>query len=198
MRNLALGALLGAALLAAARFAFAPWPEPPHYHANWALFVEGKRLDLSSDRYMEDVAACSAAGQILPSQRVHMHDNNPDVVHVHHHGVTWGHFLQNLEFGLGDDYLITDGGRRLFEEGDRTLKFVVNGFFVDDLDDRLIDSGDRVLISFGPESPEAVLETQFSRVARDAEEYNRRQDPAGCAGAAETGFGERLRRAIWR
>lgn len=197
MKKFVLGVVVGILLLVGARFAFTPWYQPPHYHANWAVFIDGDRLDLSADRYMEDVDACVAAGRVQPSQRVHMHENDDDVVHVHHEGVTWGHFLRNLDFVLGDDHLITDDGRRFFSEDDRTLKFVVDGFLVDEIDDRLIEPGDRVLISYGPERPQEALETQFPRVADDAEEYDRRQDPAGCAGAGETTIRERLMRALW-
>lgn len=197
MKRFVLGLLAGIALLGLARFVFTPWYEPPHHHANWAVFVDGHRLDLSADRYMEGVGSCVTPGRVDPTQRAHMHENVDEVVHVHDEGVTWGHFLRNLGFGLGDDYLITDDGRRLFEEEDRTLEFVVNGFLTDRIDNRLIESGDRVLISYGPESPEEVLESQFPRVADNAEEYNDRMDPASCAGTAERTIWDRLLLAFW-
>src|SRR5690606_21078754 len=111
-----------------ARFA-AQEPQHPHvhYHANWAVVVDGERLDLSGDRYMEDVFQCSADPSAQrPEDRVHMHENNQDIVHVHAAGVTWGHFLANLGFGVGDDYLETDGGRYATGEGG-SLKFILNG-----------------------------------------------------------------------
>lgn len=198
MKRFALGLLAGVLLLGLARFLFAPWYEPPHYHANWAVFIDGERLDLSADRYMEGLGSCVAPGRVEPTQRVHMHENVDEVVHVHDEGVTWGHFLRNLGFGLGDDYLVTDDGRRLFEEEGRTLNFVVNGFLTDRIDNRVIDSGDRVLISYGPEGPDEVLETQFPEVADNAEEYNDRMDPTSCAGtAAERTIWDRLRLAFW-
>lgn len=180
-----------------ARFAFVSWPEPLHYHANWAVVVNGVELDFSDDRYMQPVSACAAADVVLPEARAHLHDNNDQVVHVHHSGVAWGHFLANLGIAAGEDYLLLDAGRRFFADDDRTLKFVVNGFVVSDIRTRLIDSGDRLLISFGPEAAGQVAREQFSRVAANAEEFNDREDPAGCAGDAEAGLGERLRRALW-
>lgn len=111
--------------------------------------------------------------------------------------MTWGHFLANLGIGLGDDYLILNDGRRLFEEEGRTLKFVVNGFAVPGMRNRIISSGDRVLISYGPEDAEEVTRTPFPRVASNAEEFNERQDPAGCAGAQELSTWERTRGAFW-
>lgn len=192
-----LGILAGVLTFGLVRFLVTPWADPPHYHANWALFVNGEPLDLSADRYMEDVAACVAAGVVRPEERVHMHNNEDGVVHVHHSGVTWGHFLANLGFAAGEEYLILDEGGRLFSGPERTLKFVVNGFVVPDIQNRLIRSGDRLLISFGPESAEHVVAEQFPRVAANADAYNQREDPAGCAGAVDAGLRERLRRAFW-
>lgn len=193
-----LGFVLGVLALAAARFIFTPWPEPVHHHANWAVFVDDRRLDLSDDRYMEDVAACAAGDRITPQQRVHMHDGVADVVHVHHEGVTWGHFLANLGWALGDDWIELDDGRR-FARGDSThLVFIVDGFVVPSIRDRLIESGDRLLISHGTASEETALGERFPQVADNALEYNERYDPPTCAGAhGELTFGERLRRAFW-
>lgn len=197
MKPFLVGLLAGILALGIARFAFAPWEELPHYHANWAVFVDGERLDLSADRYMEPVATCMAGDQILPANRVHMHDNDDAVVHVHHTGVTWGHFVMNLGWSLGDDYLILDDGRQLVESSGGSLKFVVNGFVVPSVRDRLIRSGDRLLISYGSETDQEALRTQFPDVATGAEELNDTPDPAGCAGADELSWGARLRRAFW-
>lgn len=198
--HFALGTIAGVLLLGAARFAFVPLPEAVHHHANFAVFVDGERLELSDDRFMEDVSACAAdPTQVRPEDRVHLHDNNPDVVHVHHGGATWGHLFLNLGMGLGRHYLVLPDGRVLLdgEEG-RTLKFFANGLQVPDLHNRPIRSEDRVLVSIGPETPEEVLEAQFGQVASDAGEYNEVSDPAGCAGAQrEVGLVDRLRHAFW-
>ena len=192
-----LGILVGAVGLGAARFVAMPWQEEVHYHANWALFANGERIDLSGDRYMEDVGACVAGGDVLPTQRVHMHNNEQDVVHVHHGGVTWGHFLTNLGFVLGRDFLILDDGRRLEGEDGRSLKFIVNGFAVPDVRNRIIESGDRLLISYGPETLEEAADRQYGRLADNAERYNELQDPASCSGSTQPTLQERLLRAFW-
>lgn len=175
-------------------------PHPvTHYHANWAVFVDGKRLDLSDDRYMEDVARCkSDPTRVDPEDRVHMHNRDPDVVHVHDGGATWGHLLANLGFGIDDDYLATDRGERHVSGGGRTLKFVLNGRPAASVHNQVIASEDRLLISFGAESAEEAARAQFPQVASDAGEFNRKPDPAGCSGNTEHAtFGDRLRRAFW-
>ena len=199
--TLGVGIVVGVLALASFRFAAVEPPEAVHHHANWAVFVDGERLDLSGDRYMEDVASCSAdPNAVRPRDRVHMHDNNHDVVHVHHAGATWGHLMTNLGFGLGDDYLITDDGRRLFDgEDGRSMVFVVTGLVVAELANREIRSEDRVVISIGPEEPGTVVSEQLPLVASNAAEYNEKSDPAGCAGAhGALSLADRIRLAfVW-
>lgn len=192
------GALLGVAALGAARFAAQPPPAVVHHHANWALVLDGVRVDLSSARYMEDVTACRADAALQTAEeRVHMHGNDDDAVHVHAPGVTWGHFLANLGFALNATHLVTDAGRVVADSAGHTLKFVVNGAPVRALHDRLIRSGDRALISYGPESPDDVVRSQFAQVATTAERLNSEPDPATCSGATPPTLGDRLRRAFW-
>lgn len=174
-----LGILVGILALVAFRFAFAA-PEPPtHFHANWAVWVDGQRLDLTGDRFMEDVSACQIVGKVLPTQRVHLHNHDMAVVHVHQPGVTWGHLLANLGMGIGQRYLALADGTLRVDSAGRTLKVVPNGRPESVIDNQLIRSGDRLLISYGPESAAEVLRTQFPRVAANAEEFNRKPDPAG-------------------
>lgn len=194
---LILGIVIGVLLISAVRLVAMPDPEPhPHYHANWSIFIEGEKLDLSDDLYMEDVFACSAdPNNQRPEDRIHMHENNGDVVHVHDSGATWGHLMANIGFTIGDDYLITDSGR-YEEDGERTLKFIANGMPVSSIRNRLVRSEDRLLISYGPRSEEEVIAEQFSQIPESAGEYNTMPDPASCAGHEEVTFGQRLRRAV--
>lgn len=193
---LLVGAVLGMVLLSAARFAGLPHEHGVHHHANWAIFLDGRRLDLTANRYMEDVFQCTMdPTHQRPEDRVHMHESNHDVVHVHAAGVTWGHLLANLGFGVGDDYLeIEDALYRT--DGERSLKFVLDGSPVRSIRNVAIGDRDRLLISFGPESVDEVVASQFPQVADDAARYNELPDPASCSGPAEPGFGDRLRRAV--
>jgi hypothetical protein len=191
------GVVAGVLIIGLARFAFAPWQHPVHYHANWLVMVDGERLDLSDPRYMEDVIACAAGEQVFPRERVHMHDGVDHVVHVHHEGVSWGHFLQNLGFAAGPDFLILDDGRVLRSDGERTLRYVVNGMEDDDIVGRMIRRGDRLLISYGAEGVADVIGAQFPLVPEDARQYDELNDPSTCAGETHLPLGARLRRAFW-
>lgn len=197
------GAGLGILTFGLVRFAVLPEIEAvefPHYHANFAVFTGGERLDLSGEDYMEDLASCRVDPTLmLPLDRTHMHERNQDVVHVHARGVTWGHFFANIGFTLRDDLLRTDGGVN-FEVGDnQTLKFILNGNAVPSVYNQLIQSEDRLLISYGSETEAEALETQFDAVQANAHVFNEfHRDGAGCSvGPPEETRGERWRRAFW-
>lgn len=192
----ALGILLGLGGLIAFRLAFAHPEEPTHYHANFALFVDGERVDLSGDEYMEDVATCALGETVLPRSRAHLHNNDPDVAHVHHQGVTWGHLLANLGIGVGQTYIADKSGAVLTEGDGRTLKFVLNGRPQFAVHNELIRPGDRVLVSYGREREAEVLRDQFPHVADNAGEFDTRDDPAGCAGAHRMSIWDRIRYAF--
>ena len=195
----ALGALTGALALGAVRFVGAPPVPVTHYHANWTIVVDGRPLDLSAARYMEDVARCKVdPSHMDPQDRVHMHGGVGDAVHVHAGGATWGHLLANIGFGLGRDYLVTDAGVRYASAPPRTLKFVLNGRPVDEIHNRLIASTDRLLVSYGAESADSVVRGQFPAVASTAARLNTLPDPASCSGPPEPTLGDRLRHAFWR
>lgn len=189
----------GALALGALRFAAAPLHHTTHYHANWAVFVDGERVDLSGDRYMEEIGACTASDEgILPEERVHMHENNADVVHVHHDGATWGALMANLGMALGDDFLHLGNGDR-YEAGDGlSLVFVVNGIAVPSVHNRVIGSGDRLLISATRSAPAEVLASEYPQVADDAPAYNATMDPSSCRGGhGELPLMTRLLLAFW-
>jgi len=204
VRRMVVGAVLGVVAIGAVRLATLPeLPDTvgPHYHANFAVFVDGERVDLSAVHYMQDIAACKVNPDlILAVERAHMHEGLHDVVHVHHEGVTWGHFFGNIGFALRDDFLITDRGERHFAQGDRTLKFVVDGLDVPSVFNNVIKSQQRLLISFGTESVEEILESQFTEIASTASVFNQyHQDAGGCSTSEpvpET-TSQKMRRAFW-
>ena len=198
-KGLWVGMALGVVALGVARFLWVPPPEATHFHANWAIYVDGERLDLSNQRYMEEVSSCyNVDGEVTPQSRVHMHAGNHDVVHVHHTGATWGHLAGNLGIGLGEGYLILNDGTRIFDGEDGRFTYILNGRALTSAHNQLIASEDRLLISYGSESLDELGEGRFGQVAATAGEYNMREDPATCSGSSEPlGLWERVKSAFW-
>lgn len=184
----AIGFLIGALLILGIRFATYR-PDKPHYHANFAVYINGQREEFKSPFYYEEVAACDAAGQITPKQRTHMHEMKPDVVHVHDYAVTWGHFFQNIGWNVGEGMLQTND--KVYTSDDQSeVTFILNGEKVRDIAPEKIGDKDRLLINVGNQD-QAALQKEFASVPTTAEQYDHGQDPASCSGSGAPTLKER-------
>lgn len=195
MLTFVIGFVAGAALLITMRF-ITYSPKIVHYHANFALFVNGEREDFDNFTFYEEVASCGSDDGNNPKTRVHMHENVNDVIHVHDAGSTWGHLFSNLGFFLGNNILQTDGGIYVDgSEGGKRLKFILNGQESRSIANQTIQSEDVLLINYGDESLEA-LQQRYEAIQRNAGEYNHKSDPASCKGSEKLSFVERLKKAV--
>lgn len=185
--------LLGALTLVVIRFLTLEDKEV-HYHANFAVFVEGERFAFDNFTYYEEVAACGGNGIDSPKIRVHMHDNVGHVAHVHDNGVSWGHFFANLGFVNGDTVFKT-ANETYVEDENTEISFILNGEEVGTTANRTIGDEDVLLVSIGEASAEE-LQNQYDQIERDADFYNQNDDPSACSGGTPFSVGERLKRAI--
>lgn len=188
------GFALGTLWLAAVRFVRVR-DTAVHYHANFALYVNGQRDPFDSFTFYEEVQACSGQQHNNPKGRVHMHGKVNSVVHVHDHAATWGHFFANLGYGLTDTSLKTDAGTFVDGHNGKRLRFLLNGRPVESVANRTIGSEDVLLVSFGDED-ETALRRQYDTITRDAGRYNQQTDPASCSGGQPLTLSERLKRAF--
>jgi hypothetical protein len=182
----AAGFVLAAIILLGIRFATYSIPHT-HYHANFALYINGKREEFKAAHYYEEIAACTLHGDIQPAQRAHMHDEINDVIHVHDDGVTWGQFFNNIGWTLGPDF-IQDDKHAIYKSDDTNkLNLVLNGDNLTDLttmNNEVIKDEDRLLISFGA-IDDKTLDKEFKSVPATAHHYDITPDPASCAGQKE-------------
>jgi hypothetical protein len=187
------GLIVGAAIILGIRFATYKMPPLVHYHANFAVYVNGIREPFKGLGYYEETAAetCTLKPVDTAKERAHMHDKVSDVVHIEDHLVTWGNFLQNLGWGLGNDYLKTKDTVLINGEAGK-LSFILNGQPVDSLSDHIIQDKDKVLISYGS-ADSAALQEQYKTIASTAATYDASKDPASCgAGHSDVTVLERL------
>lgn len=195
---LILGFALGIIGIALVRFVMLEPPPVTHFHANFSVFVSGKRWDFSKEKYMEDVEKCKPEFALqTPQERVHLHNLEGDVVHIHSKGVTWGHFFSNLGFSFASSHLMTDEGRLLLSNNKNSLKFVLNGEKIDSPFNRLISNEDRLLISYGPENMKTIEKIQWPLVPESAKNHNEEKDPGSCSGNVLP-WNERLKKSfLW-
>jgi hypothetical protein len=185
------GIVLGMLVLLVIRFATYN-PPMVHYHANFAVFINGQREQFKGPQYYQEVNVCSLHGS-TPLARVHMHDEINNVIHVHAEAVTWGEFFQNLGWGIGANYLATPDTAYL-ATGDDQLNLVLNGKNVTgitNIGQTVIRDKDQLLVSFGNQ-PDSQLTTQFKSVGNTAAKYDAEKDSSACSGSEAPTTKDRL------
>jgi len=157
----------------------------PHYHSNFKMFINWELVDFTDDKYSEDVWKCKLDGEMSPKDRVHLHENNPDVIHIHHEWVAWGHFFLNNNFIFWEDYLITDSWEIFNEDEENKLIFILNWKIISNPYNRMIKSEDRLLINYWNETEDFLINERFKQVLNNSGEYNNKYDPWTCSGTNE-------------
>ena len=188
----AIGLITGLLLFVGLRAAFVE-DHHTHYHANFALFINGQRDKFDNFGFYEEVQSCSSDDTNNPKLRAHMHDNKNNLVHVHDDNVTWGHFFANLGYGLLDDAVETNKGIFIDGKDGKKLTFILNGQEVDTIANRVIQSEDTLLIDYGEQ---AQAKDHFGQIEHSSHEANVKPDPASCSGSKSLSFSDRLKRAI--
>ncbi len=163
-----------------------------HYHANFAVFINGNREKFDNFTFYEEVASCDSSELNNPKHRAHLHDNVNGVVHVHEAAVTWGAMFANLGFTLGNKALVTDKVVFVDEVDGKKLQFVLNGKPVDTVENRVIQSEDALLITYGNDV-QATVSQQYGQIAHTAAGYNAQKDPNACTGGKPLTVSERFK-----
>lgn len=189
-----IGVLVSFAATTAIRFALIK-DTSVHYHANFALYINGQQDPFKSFTFYEEVAACDSNQLDNPKVRTHMHDNESHLVHVHANAVTWGAFFDNLGYSLGDTLIKTDNGVYITGDDGNKLTFLLNGEPVTQLVNTVIKSEDVLLINYGKDS-DATLKQRYDAIPRDAAKANTVKDPAACSGGDELTFWNKFEQAV--
>ncbi|PFG73598.1 hypothetical protein [Tepidiforma thermophila] len=143
-----------------------------HEHADFALVIRGQRFDFGQPQFLSDTE-----GREL-SEHVHIHAPRFTVVHVHSTLATWDEFFRSLGFRLTDPSfpgvtsertcLVLPSGEQLCNTATERWSFIANGVPVDGLATVTIGDLDRVLFSYGPETPEEALAKYWGLVTDQA------------------------------
>ncbi len=176
--------VFGAVIILGIRF-FTYKTDTVHYHANFALYVNGQQEQFSGMQYYTEAEMCTLDTTMIPTERAHMHDNVNNVVHVEDHTVTWGQFFVNLGWYIGPDFIESPDGTMYKESGDSKLNVIVNGQNYTDLGgvaNRVIKDQDKLLLSFGSINDNTLLQA-YSSIPNTAQHYDVTKDPESCSGS---------------
>lgn len=188
------GLLIGVLIILAIRF-FTYAPTQVHYHANFAVYINGKQEEFKAATYYQPETACTSTNDIVrPEQRAHMHDNINSVVHVHDHATSWGQFFENLGWYVGPDFIRTANGTMYTENGNNLLHVIIDNQDYTDLTpitNMVIQDKSRVLISYGDIS-DSQLKQEFEKIPSTAAKNDSDKDPSSCSGNEPTTTSIRL------
>ena len=115
-----------------------------HSHAGILVKIFGDTFDFSAPAYQ------------IKSSWIHFEGNDGTTVHKHATGVTLGYLFETLGLGLDDQCYEFQDGRSFCTNEDYTLRFYINGEQVNDIRDYEIQEDDKILISYGAETPEEI------------------------------------------
>ena len=186
--------VLGAAAIVGIRFITYKPADKVHYHANFALYINGQQELFKGPAYYAETKLCQASAVITPIERAHMHDNVNSVVHVHDHAVTWGQFFANINWTLGSDLIESPDGTVYDSNGNSVLHVVLNSKDVTGLSNianTVIKDQDRLLLSYGVMSV-SDLQQQYKAVPATAHKYDVGTDPLSCSGPDTITLHDRL------
>ena len=115
-----------------------------HQHAIFKVFIEGKQINFSQDRYM------------VRSPYVHIEDGDGMTIHKHATGITIGYFFKTINFDFDKKCFKMDSGENLCNDNENTLKFYINGVKSEEYGNHEIKDEEKYLITYGNESGEEI------------------------------------------
>ena len=115
-----------------------------HVHASLLVRIFGDTFDFSSPSYQ------------IKSSWIHFEDSDGTTIHRHSSGVTLGYLFDSMGFTVNDECFAFPDGRAFCTNEDYSLKYYINHKSVDSIYDYVLADDDRILISFGPETPEEI------------------------------------------
>lgn len=115
-----------------------------HSHAGILVKIFGDTFDFSAPAYQ------------IKSSWIHFEGNDGTTIHKHATGVNLGYLFETLGLGLDDQCYEFQDGRSFCTNEDYSLRFYINGEQVSDIRDYEIQEDDKILISYGAETPEEI------------------------------------------
>lgn len=115
-----------------------------HTHASMLVRIFGDKFDFSLPAYQ------------IKSSWIHFEAQDGTTIHRHSTGVTLGYLFETLSITLDDQCYVFPDGREFCSNDDYELKFFVNREPVEDIREFVFEDGDRILISYGNETPEEI------------------------------------------
>ena len=117
-----------------------------HEHASLLVRIFGDKFDFDSPAYQ------------IKSSWIHFEDSDGTTIHRHSSGVTLDYLFANIGIGIDNECYKFPDGRQFCTNEDYSLKYFINHEPVKDINDYVLEDDDRILITYGSETPEQIEE----------------------------------------
>ena len=117
-----------------------------HEHATLLVRIFDDKFDFSVPTYQ------------IKSSWIHFEESDGTTIHRHASGVMLGYLFETMNIGINSECYVFPDGRQFCTNEDYSLKYYINHQLVDDIIEHIIQDGDRILITFGNETPEQIEE----------------------------------------
>ena len=117
-----------------------------HVHASVLVRIFGDKFDFSGPAFQ------------IKNSYIHFEAQDGTTIHRHSTGVTTGYLFETMNISLDEECYIFPDGRQFCTNEDYELKYYVNHQQVSSISDYVFEDQDRILITYGNESPEEIEE----------------------------------------
>jgi len=117
-----------------------------HEHASLLVRIFGDQFDFSTSTYQ------------IKNSWIHFEESDGTTIHRHASGVALGYLFDTINIGINNECYMFPDGRNFCTNEDYSLKYYINHQIVKDINDYVFEDGDRILITYGSETPEQIEE----------------------------------------
>ena len=119
-----------------------------HEHASLLVRIFDDKFDFSKPTYQ------------IKSSWIHFEESDGTTIHRHASGVTLGYLFDTINIGINNECYVfpPSDGRAFCTNEDYSLKYYINHQIVKDINDYVFEDDDRILITYGSETPEQIEE----------------------------------------
>lgn len=119
-----------------------------HIHVDWKIYINGEQLDLTP--YSVPNSDPEKTSKFIHVEAGPAPEKIGDVIHIHATGVPLGLFFESV--GLEFNKTCIESNKMYCNDNKNSLKFLVNGKLRTDFEKYIPESGDKILISYGPKN----------------------------------------------
>ena len=94
----------------------------------------------------------------IKSSWIHFEESDGTTIHRHASAVTLGYLFETMNIIIDEQCYLFPDGRQFCTNEDYSLKYYINHQIVKDINDYVFEDGDRILITYGSETPEQIEE----------------------------------------